>query len=241
MLCWHFRVPGSVNHLGTGGLGIERMKLRQHFDDRLEEIRSDVLRMGGIASDMVKMAVDAAMNGEIELAAAVVQSDDEVDRLEDNTVTSAVLLVMQEAPVGRDLRFLASTLGIIGEIEKVADDAVKLARRSTKMQGQFPGELKAALLEIGDGSRHAFTSALKLFAEYDEDLANQIIRDDQSIDGQYKAARNRVFELIKKNPDATEHMVRTIEIFHALEHVADHAVEIASRLKLHYTGSPERF
>ncbi|HVL40048.1 MAG TPA: phosphate signaling complex protein PhoU [Fimbriimonadaceae bacterium] len=214
------------------------MRLRQHFDERLDEIRSDVLRMGGMACDMVRMAVDAAMNGEIELAGEVIRSDDEVDFLEDDTVNRAVLLVMQEAPVGRDLRFLAATLGIIGEIEKVADDACKLARRSTKLQGSFPAEMKSALLEIGEQARQAFASSLRLYAEYDDALATQIIKSDKEIDGQYKAARNRLFELIKKNPDATEHLVRTIEIFHALEHVADHAVEIAGRLKLHYSETP---
>ena len=117
------------------------MRLRQHFDDRLDDIRSDVLRMGNLAGDMVKLAVEGAVNGEIEMAAQVIRADDEVDRLEDATVNTTVLLVMQEAPVGRDLRFLASTLGIIGEIEKVADDACKLARRSTKLQGQFPAAL----------------------------------------------------------------------------------------------------
>jgi phosphate transport system protein len=210
------------------------MTLRQHFDERLEEVRSDVIRMGGIARDMVKLATDAALNGEIELAAEVVRMDDEVDSLEEELVQKTVLVVMQESPVGRDLHLLAATLGVIGEIEKVADDAVKLARRATKLTPQFPVEMKAALSELGDHVRQAFASAIKLYSVYDEDLATQIIKGDKQIDIEYKEARNRVFELIRKNPDAIEQLVRTIEVFHALEHVADHAVEIACRLQLHH-------
>lgn len=210
------------------------MTLRQHFDERLEEVRSDVIRMGGVARDMVKMAIDAALNGEIELAAEVVRMDDEVDSLEEDLVQKTVLVVMQESPVGRDLHLLAATLGVIGEIEKVADDAVKLARRATKLTTQFPAEMKSALSEMGDHVRHSFASAIKLYTEYDDDLASQIIKSDKLIDTKYKEARNRVFELIRKNPDATEQLVRTIEVFHALEHVADHAVEIACRLQLHH-------
>lgn len=212
------------------------MTLRQHFDDRLDEVKSDVIRMGGVALDMVRMAVDATLNGDIETAAEIVRMDDEVDRLEEDLVQKTVLVVMQESPVGRDLRLLAATLGVIGEIEKVADDAVKLARRATKLSTSFPGEMKAALSELGENARHMFASAMRLYTDYDDSLATEIIKSDKDIDTSYRTARGRVFVLIRKNPDATEQLVRTIEIFHALEHVADHSVEIASRLQLHYRG-----
>ncbi|MFY9233245.1 MAG: phosphate signaling complex protein PhoU [Fimbriimonadaceae bacterium] len=210
------------------------MTLRQHFDESLEEVRSEVIRMGGVARDMVKMAVDAALNGEIELAAEVIRMDDEVDRLEEELVQKTVLVVMREQPVGADLRHLAATLGVIGEIEKVADDAVKLARRATKLSTSFPAEMKAALVAMGEVARTAFASSLMLYSEYDDAHAHEIIRSDKEVDMQYRSAREKVFALIKKNPDATEQLVRTIEIFHALEHVADHAVEIAARLQLHH-------
>lgn len=210
------------------------MTLRQHFDERLEDVKSDVIRMGGVALDMVKMAVDAALNGEIELAAEIVRIDDEVDRLEEDLVQKTVLVVMQESPVGSDLRLLAATLGVIGEIEKVADDAVKLARRANKLSTEFPAEMKSALSEMGEIARHMFASAMRLYTDYDEGLAKQIVKSDKDMDTRYRTARDRVFGLIRKNPDATEQLVRTIEIFHALEHVADHAVEIAGRLQIHH-------
>lgn len=210
------------------------MGLRQHYDESLGAIRASVVRMGNIASEMVRIAVESAMSGDVELAATVVRMDDEVDHLEVESLNRCVLVVMREAPVASDLRMLVSTMGVIGEIEKVADDAVKLARRATKLTGQFPGELKAALMELGECSRLSFASALKLYTEFSPELAQAIIDSDKEIDTQYKSARNRLFEMIKKNPEATAHLVRTIEVFHALEHVADHAVEIASRLRMHH-------
>jgi phosphate uptake regulator len=77
-----------------------------------------------------------------------------------------------------------------------------------------------------------FGSSLHLFVAYSDELALEIIEADISVDGQYSAARNRVFELLRANPDAAEHLVRTIDAFHALEHVADHAVEIARRMQI---------
>ncbi|MCB8931957.1 MAG: phosphate signaling complex protein PhoU [Fimbriimonadaceae bacterium] len=213
------------------------MSYRQQYDDQLQLIRSNVVRMGNLATEMVRLAVDSALAGDLELASKVIAMDDEVDRLESESLHRCVLTVVREAPVASDLRLLVSTIGVLGEIEKVADDAVKLARRATKLTGQFPGELKSALAELGTHANQSFASSLRLYAEYDAGLAREVIDADKAIDSEYKGARNRVFEMIKANPNATESLVRTIEVFHALEHVADHAVEIASRLQMHHNMS----
>ena len=63
------------------------MGLRKHFDEELNEIRSDVLRMGSLVSEMARAAVDATLQGELEHANKVMQMDDEVDRLEQELMT----------------------------------------------------------------------------------------------------------------------------------------------------------
>lgn len=210
------------------------MTVRQRLDDRHQHIQADILRMGGIAAEMVRLAVEAVISGNSELAKTVIDMDDEVDSLEKATLNETVRAVALEAPVASDLRMLVCTLGVIGEIEKIADDAVKLARRSTKLTGHFPAEMKLALHQLGEEARKVFAASLRLYVEYSPELAKDTISSDEEIDGQYVRARNRVFDLIRESPQETEHLVRTIEAFHALEHVADHAVEIASRLRMHH-------
>jgi phosphate transport system protein len=206
--------------------------LRVHFQEKLEEIQSDVVRMGGEASEMVRIAMEAALSGDLDAASRVVGLDDRIDSFDRDVLNKSVIAVMQESPVANDLRFLISTMGIVGEIEKVGDDAVKLARRARKLHGQFPAEMKAALIELGELARHSFASSIRLYCDYSPELAREIIKGDQEVDTAYSNARNRVFEMIKQNPENTEHLVRTIEVFHALEHVADHAVAIATRLSM---------
>lgn len=190
--------------------------------------------MGTDANEMVKIAVESAMNGDLDAAARVISMDDRIDEFDRNTLNKTVVVVMQESPVAADLRFLIATIGIVGEIEKVGDDAVKLARRARKISGKFPKELRIALVELSELSRGSFAGALRLFCAYRSDLAQSIISGDEDIDNAYVVARNRVFELIKRNPDDTENLVRCIEVFHALEHVADHAVAIAVRMSMLY-------
>lgn len=213
-----------------------QMTSRHNFDLKLSEIRSETIRMGGIAGDMVKMAVEAALNGDLELAQTVINTDDQVDLLDELIHAQSIGVVATESPVASDLRFLAATLGVVGEIEKIADDAVKLARRATKLSGHFPVEMKRALQDMGESARHTFASVLRVYSQYDAELAKTVIDSDVQIDTQYVEARNKVFELIRNAPDDAEQLVRTIEAFHALEHVADHAVEVARRLQRLYAG-----
>ena len=210
------------------------MTLRQYYDERLDQLRADVLRMGTLASDMVRSAVEATINGDLALAEKVIQDDDEVDRLEHDILGRTVLTVMQESPVASDLRTLVSFLSVIPEIEKIGDHAVKLSRRATKLTGHFPAEMKLALSELGEETRKMVGAALRLCDTFDGELATEVIKGDKGIDGRYVAARDRLIGIIQENPHETQHLIRTIEAFHALEHVADNAVQIAARLKLHH-------
>lgn len=211
---------------------------RDRVDEKHMGICSAILHMGEISGEMVRLAVESILSGDVALAQHVMAMDDEVDTIEKETTQRIVVAVGMEAPVASDLRFLTSSLGVAGEIEKIADDAVKLARRATKLVGHFPGEMKLALEQMGVEARRALSSALRLFMDYDPALAESIISDDDKVDDSYVSARNRVFELIQENPSQTSNLVRVIEAFHALEHVADHAAEIASRLRLYYGSQP---
>jgi phosphate transport system protein len=204
--------------------------LRQNYTQVLDEIRSDVVRMGNRACEMVRQAVEATVADDVELAQRVVEADDEVDALERAAIERTILTVLREAPVAQDLRFLVSTLGVVGEIEKTADKAVKLARRSMKLSGRFPGEMKLALQTLGDMARTSFSSSLRLYVDFDLSLAEEVVHSDVAIDKAYTEARTKLVGLIQKDPGRAEHYIRTMEAFHTLEHVADQAVAIAVRV-----------
>ncbi len=206
------------------------MILRRNFTQTLDDIRSDVVRMGNRASEMVRQAVEATVTDDTDLARRVVEADDEVDSLEREATEKTVLTVLKEAPVAQDLRFLVSTLGVVGEIEKTADKAVKLARRALKLSGRFPGEMKMPLQTLGDMARRSFSNALKLYVEFDLTLAEEVVKSDEAIDKAYSGARDQLVALIQKDPSQANHYIQTMEAFHTLEHVADQAVAIAVRV-----------
>lgn len=213
------------------------MSTRHQFDERLHQIQSEVIRMAEIASDMVRRAIETATRGDPGLADAIIVTDDEVDRLEEQAIQDTILAVMQEAPVASDLRFLVGTLEVIHEIEKVADDATKLARRAAKLATSFPGELKAPLHQIGELARQAFGLAMKQYLSYDPAVDADLHAIEAEVDGRYDHVRRALLERISESPEAARVLLRTIEVFRAVEHVSDRAVEIAARMRYVTTGA----
>ena len=192
---------------------------RPTFDAELTELKARVLRTGAEVIDMISAAVESALKDDPGPANRVIAQDDDVDRAEREVLLTAAKLIMKEQPVAADLRRLLATLGIMGEIERVADDAVKLA-----------------LQEMAEMVKHTFAASLRLYSEFDVDLCDRILAEEHEVDGKYVENRRRIYDLIRGEPNETEQLVRVLEVFHALEHVSDHAVDIAKRLKLHWEG-----
>lgn len=188
--------------------------------------------MGNMAHDMVRKASESVINANPALANEVIRDDDAVDAAERQATMDAITFVLQEGPVASDLRFIVSTLEVVGEIEEVGDDAVKLARRSLKLGTNFPATMKMQLMELSDLARLQFMSALRLYSEFDPELARAIVDRDNEVDSAYSKARDQLLGLLKEDSSNAGGMVRTIEVFHALEHVSDHAVSIAKRMQL---------
>ena len=206
--------------------------MRIHYEERLLAIRGQVIAMGNLAHDMVRKASESVITGNPSLANEVIRDDDVVDAAERQTTLETIMLVMQESPVGSDLRFLVSTLGVVGEIEEVADDAVKLARRSIKLGSNFPSSMKVQLSDLSEIARRQLASAVRLYADFDAELAQSIIDTDDEVDSAYSKARDELLGILKLDPTDAKGLVRAIEVFHALEHVSDGAVAIAKRMQL---------
>jgi len=213
----------------------EQERNRVRYDTALREIEADVIHMGNIVLDMIQLAVKAAVEDDHEFARKVVSMDDEVDRLEHALSEKTILTIFKESPVAHDFLFLTSTLGILGEIEQAGDDAAKLARRAGKLQVDFPDELKSLLQEMELQTRAIFSGALRLVCNYSRDEADRLVLSDDVVDLTYKTSRNKVMELVKSHPEDVRQLFRCTEIFHALEHISDHATDIAKRLRLFYS------
>jgi phosphate transport system protein len=206
--------------------------VRTSLDIKLGQLQSILVRMHATVTTMIRMAVRVTLESDQSLARQVRRLDDEVDVLELEAMNVVIELLMRHAPVARDLKVLTATLGIVGELEKAGDDAVKLARRSKKTVETFPEEMQHALQEMSEATIQILDDAMVLYTDYSDELVERVMDSDSDIDSRYKRARNNLLSLIADTPTMTKPLYRCIEAFHALEHAADHAVDIAKRMRI---------
>jgi phosphate transport system protein len=204
---------------------------RERYGEALRTVEHDVLRMGAIAGEMVRLAAHAAVKDDRSLADHVVEMDQDVDRLERAVTDRVLLLILREAPVARDLLLLTSTLAVVGELEKVGDDACKLARRAGKLSAPFPPEMRRTLITMSRQARINLAGAVKLYAHYEAAGARAVVEADDSVDVAYREARDAIHATVRERPDDVDRLIRLSEVFHAIEHVSDRAAEIAKRLR----------
>ncbi len=214
------------------------MNQREHYDHQLNGIRQSVIQMGETVIEMTRLVCDAVVQKNPELARLVVSMDDKVDFLEDTVLRDIIVVTMRTSPVAADLKFLLSTASVIGELEQAGDDAAKVARRVIKLNQQFPSEMNVLLMDMGREVREGLAQALKLFAEYSQERADQIIDSDDAIDAKYRDARHDLIDHMRSDPDQLRNLIRSIDLFHGIEHIGDHSVEIAKRLMIHYGTTP---
>lgn len=207
---------------------------RSNYDQTLAEIQADLIRMGNLALEMVELSVQSALNDDKEVASRVNELERQVDEAEVALTEKIILTMVKESPVARDLLFLTSTLGVVAEIEKAGDDAAKLGRRSFKLQVTFPEDLKDLLADMDRDTRANFRAALQLYTQYSTEAATALIKSDEVVDKQYKKSRRALLEMIVEQPEKKRQLFRCSEIFHALEHIADHAANIARTMNVFY-------
>jgi phosphate transport system protein len=201
------------------------------LDQELEIVRRHVERMLECCDQMLSIAVEDALDEDTSRVQEVFDLDDEVDVLELEAMNSVVVTIMKRQPVSQDLMFLTSTLAIIGEVEKAGDHACNLAKRARKVAGIFPEELRSELRDLAKTVRGMLKKSVHVYLDYSEDNAMQVIAADEEIDATYKSARKQVAAHIEEQPEYTKKLLRCIEVFHALEHVADRAVDIAKHMR----------
>jgi phosphate transport system protein len=207
---------------------------RATYDQDLAEIRADIIRMGNLALDMVELAVQSALNDDKDMAGRVADMEENMDHSEQALADKVLLVMVRESPVAKDLLFLSSTLAVVGELEKAGDDAAKLARRSFKLKIEFPDDLKHELSAMDQQTRSNFRMALQLYTQYSPDAAHELIKSDTTVDNQYKASRRKLLDMMVEQPENKRQLFRCGEIFHALEHIADHAANIARTMNMFY-------
>lgn len=201
--------------------------MHRHFEDLLENLRVNLIKMGSLVDEQLDLAFRALHDGDIEATARVFETERKVndfDNLLDQQVDEIMAL---EQPVATDLRLVVSAIKMNHELERIGDVAVNIAQRVEPLKNYHELVKSTAILEMGDVSRRMVHDSLDAFIHADAELARRICKQDDIVDEMNRQKFRFVISEMKKNPDIIEPGAHLIVALKHIERIADHATNIA--------------
>ncbi len=207
------------------------------FDDELKEVRSVVVRMGGLAAEQLADAMQALRDLDVELADKTLEADKKLDALEVQAENTVVGVFARRAPVADDLREVVSALKMTTMIERMGDYAKNIARRTVNLADGKGVILMPHLIE--DMTTHAhemIQDVMDAYVNRRADDAIDVWERDEHLDNMYNAANRQILARMMENPDQIAAWSHYLMIAKNLERIGDQATNVAEQVYYAITG-----
>lgn len=202
----------------------------KQYDMDLETIRSKVLTMGGLVESQFNDALECFRNGDIAKAKQVIKSDENVNRLEVTLDDACSHLIVKRQPAANDLRTVMATLKVITDLERIGDEAAKIARVAKNLHERgLTGVLNhyESIRVMAANTSDLLHDALDAFARLDERQAAKIIAQDVAIDHEFGSILRTMITFMMEDPRTISAALDTLWVAKAIERIGDHAKNIA--------------
>lgn len=211
---------------------VDQESYKQHisaqFNSELETVKSHMLEMGGMVEQQVRDAVAALVTTQSTEAELVVARDADVNAMEVRIDDECARILARRQPAASDLRLVLAISKAITDLERVGDEASKIARHAIKLSEE--GDSPSGYVEIRHLGNHVtgmLRDALDAFARLDVDAAVTVAREDAAVDQEYASAMRSLVTFMMEDPRDIGAILNEMWALRALERVGDHAKNIA--------------
>ncbi len=197
----------------------------RQFDAELEAVRARVLQMGGLVESQIRLAVEALLSGDVGLMNRVIADDHRVNAMEVEIDESCNQIIARRQPAAGDLRMVMTVIKTITDLERIGDEAEKIARMakllSQKERLNLPryNEIKHAAELALDMLR----KSLDAFARLDLTTAAQVVRQDEQVDEEFRTIMRYLVTFMMEDPRTISTALEILFVAKAIERIGDHA------------------
>jgi phosphate transport system protein len=213
--------------------------MEHHIDMDLGELKQKLLTMASHAETAVNDALRALVERDYELALRVKENDNVIDQLEVEIDDMAIHL-LAKAPLASDLRLVTVAMKISQNLERVGDEATKIAKRARDLSQEPPVKVVVDLPRMAKLALDMLKAALDAFVNRDPVAARALIPRDKEVDGINKQVTNHLAQYMVENPDTIKRCLNLITISRSLERIADHATNVAEEVVYLYEAQDIR-
>ena len=196
--------------------------------------------MAALAQLAVESAVEAYTRRDKGLCKFVKQNERAIDTAQRELDEMAYELLAKEQPMAIDLRFILAVIKINGDLERIGDQSMSIARRTKEILAADDVELPVDFAAMGDFAAQMIRNALQALLDGDARLADSVREMDDEIDRMNRRAHNDLLKLIEEKPQFTQQAMNGILVAKNLERIADHSSNIATDVIFWVRGADVR-
>jgi phosphate transport system protein len=201
----------------------------RHFDHELDELKQKLLTMASHAETAVNHAMEALTTRNYDLALEVKQKDEVLDHYEVEIDEIAIGL-LSKAPLATDLRLVTVAMKISQNLERVGDEAAKIAKRARDLSKEPPLKLSLELPRMATLALGLLKTALDAFVNRDSTAARALIPQDKEVDALNRRINRQLTEHMMNERDSIPRCLHLMLVSRGLERIADHAKNIAEEV-----------
>jgi phosphate transport system protein len=213
---------------------------RIHFHQQLTELKDKLMAMAALAQQAVDSAVDAYLQRDKALCKYVKQNETAINTAQRELDEMAYELLAKEQPMAIDLRFLLAVIKINGDLERIGDQSMGIARRTKETLNMEEIDLPVDFAAMGEFAGRMIRSAVQALLEGDAALAESVRAMDDEIDRMNRLAHTDLLQVIQEKPQFTQQAMKGILVAKNLERIADHASNIATDVIFWVRGADVR-
>ena len=206
--------------------------ISKQFETDLDGTRTRVLQMGGLVEAQILAAINAYSTGSQELMAQVEENDARVNGYEIAIDGACGQLLVRRQPAASDLRLIMAISKIVTDLERMGDEAKKIARMAKKIHEggtqhpqRFPAIRHAAQVAV-----KMLRQALDSFARLDVVGAAEVLKEDSEIDTEFRSVLRQLITHMMEDPRTISTSLETVWVAKAVERIGDHAKNLAEQV-----------
>jgi phosphate transport system protein len=203
-------------------------RVTRHFQDELEQLKTRLLEMGGLAEERVRLAVKGLVDRDHDLIDEVLFGGDEpVNRLHIEIDNRCFKLLALYQPMAADLRTIVAAVKINTDLERVGDLAVNIAEAARRYASHAPVKKLIDIPQMATIAQSMLRDALDAFVRHDLDLAQRVLSEDDRLDALKTQIFRELLTYMLQDPHTIEPALDLILVSRHLERIGDHATNVA--------------
>lgn len=212
--------------------------MRNRFDEQLELLNVELIRMGALCEDAISYASRTLMR-EGDFTNEVYKTDREIDQKERDIENLCMRILLQQQPVAKDLRQVSSALKMISDMERIGDQASDIAEICSFLQGRET-ESRIHIRDMAEATMKMVTESIDSFVKKDLNIAKEVILYDDVVDELFGRVKQELIGLLTRedrDEELGEFCIDMLMIAKYFERIGDHATNIAEWVEYSITGT----